>query len=196
MLRLWSPFPVVEPPGAEPSERELTRAVPEAVVPSLDRLVPAPESVVVAPEPVVMEPCCPPGGWVVDVVGPGGPVVSVEVLELVGGSVLLVGGAVVGGTVLALVVVPCRAWVVEGASPAEVVERLVRGTITACRERVVVVSPVAVAGETCWRCGRVVVVVEMASAACLGEVAKPTMLPPIAPISIAATTLTHRRAAT
>jgi hypothetical protein len=78
-----------------------------------------------------------------------------------------------------------------------VVARVVRGTITVLCERVVV-GAVELAGEICWRCGRVVVVVVcwVASAACRGEVARPTMLPPIAPISIAATTLTHRRAAT
>jgi hypothetical protein len=79
-----------------------------------------------------------------------------------------------------------------------VVARVVRGTITVLCERVVV-GAVELAGEICWRCGRVVVVVVVcwvASAACRGEVARPTMLPPIAPISIAVTTLTHRRVAT
>jgi SAM-dependent methyltransferase len=197
---------------AEPPEREPTSAGPEPVVPTLDRLVlapepvvPAPEPAVVAPEPVVLarkpvalEPPCPPAGLVV-CVELVGPVVSVELLELelVGGIVELVdGGVVVGGTVL-VVAGRRRGREVGGALVVEVVAWLVRETTTTPRERVVVVSPVEVAGETWWRCGSVVAVVwAVASAACLGEVAKPTMLPPIAPISIAVATLTHRRAAT
>jgi hypothetical protein len=190
----------VEPLGAEPPERELTRAGPEAVVPTLDRLVPAPESVVLAPESLVPESFGPPDELVVSV-GLVDSVVSVELLELelVGGRVELVGGMVVGGTVL-VVAGRRRAREVGGASVVEVVDRLVFGTITALRWRVVVVSSVEVAAETWWRCGSVVVVVvvvcAVASAICLGEVARPTMLPPIAPISIAVATLTHRRAAT
>jgi hypothetical protein len=55
---------------------------------------------------------------------------------------------------------------------------------------------VEVAGETASRCGRVVVVVAWAVATWPGVVRKPTTLPPIAPISIAVTTLTQRRVAT
>ncbi len=114
-------------------------------------------------------------------------VLDVLVLEVVGGSVV-VGGAV-------LVVVCRRPLVVGGAEAVEVVGRLVLGTTTAGRGRVVVGST-EVAGETRSRWASVVVVCWVACADCLGEVVRPTMLPPIAPISIAATTLTQRRAAT
>jgi hypothetical protein len=157
---------------------------------------------VVAPAPVV------PGPLVGAETSEGDiPVVSVELgtdvvevesleVELVEDSVVVGGGSVVvGGSVL---VVGGRgfALVVGGASVVEVVARLVRVTITGVCERVVVVGSVEVAGRTCWRCGSVVVVWVVAWAACRGEVATATMLPPIAPISIAVTTLTHRRAAT
>lgn len=137
---------------------------------------------------------------------PGGPVLLVVVLvvvllvvvlvvELLGGTVVaaVVGGAVlVGGTV----VVGCRgSLLVFGTAVVEVVARLVHEATTSLRERVVV-GAVEVAGESCWRCGNVVVVCDVASAACCGEVAMPTTLPPIAPISIAVATLTHRRVAT
>lgn len=134
-------------------------------------------------------------------------------VESVGGSVVLeelvVGGSVVGGVVLVgeLVVrgvvlsdvLDRTAAVVDGAWVVEVGARLVRGTNADLRERVVVV-PIEVAGETSSPRGRlvavVVVVCAVASAICRGAVAKPTTLPPIAPISIAVTTLTHRRAPT
>lgn len=150
----------------------------------------------VVPAPLVPETPGPAVGAVGSVGSVGGGPVLVEllvldvlVLELVGGIVVVGGGAVL--------VVGCRrALVVGGAEVVELVWRLVLGTITADRERVVV-GATEEAGETRWRCGSVVVVVcWVACADCLGEVVKPTMLPPIAPISIAATTLTHRRAAT
>lgn len=164
---------------------------PEVVAPAPEAVVRAPATVVPA-LPLGFEDPGPVADCVVSVGSVGGSVVLVElVVEVVGGSVLVVGGTVLVGGVRR------RALVDGGASVVEVVARLVGVTITALRERVVV-GAVEVAGETCWRCGSVVVVVvcEVASAACLGEVAKATMLPPIAPISIAATTLTHRRVAT
>ncbi len=140
-----------------------------------------------------------PVGPVVSVGSVGGAVVLVELLvggSVVDGAVLVVGGSVVGGAVL-VGGLRCRSLVARGGLPVEVVARLVRGTIAVLRGRVVV-GAVEEAGEIAWRRGNVVVVVvcEVASAACRGEVAKPTMLPPIAPISIAMTTLTHRRVAT
>jgi hypothetical protein len=167
---------------------------------------PVPASKVVVPAPL---PPASPGSPLVAVVAVGsvgGSVVLVLVVVLVvgvvGGRVVVVGGAVVGGTVLVGGLrrrgrVEAGAWVVELDVP------LVRGTVTGLRERVVG-GEVEVADETCWRWGSVAVVVEavvvvvcwVASAACLGEVARPTRLPPIAPISIAVTTLTHRRVAT
>src|SRR6266498_956828 len=185
-----------EPPALaiDPTEREPPRAWSDAVAPE-----PEPPSKVVVPAPL------PPAS-------PGSPLVAVVAVGSVGGSVVLVlvvvlvvvvvGGAVVGGTVLVGGLrrrgrVEAGAWVVELDVP------LVRGTVTGLRERVVG-GEVEVADETCWRWGSVAVVVEavvvvvcwVASAACLGEVARPTRLPPIAPISIAVTTLTHRRVAT
>jgi len=70
--------------------------------------------------------------------------------------------------------------------------RLEGGIVSLGLERVV---GVPVVGDGTVDLG-VVVVVETASAACLGAVSKPTMLPPIAPISTAARMLTHFRAAT
>jgi hypothetical protein len=159
-----------------------------------EAVVPAPVSVVPAP----VDPETPgPGVGAVGSVGSvgGGVLVLVELLVLDVLVLEVVGGSVVGGG--AVLVVVCRALVVGGAAVVEVVwRRLVLGTITADRERVVVGAG-EVAGETRWRWGSVVVVVcWVACADCLGEVVRPTMLPPIAPISIAATTLTHRRAAT
>jgi hypothetical protein len=161
----------------------------------LEALVPAPEPVVPAPPP-------PPrvAGSPVEPVVSVGVVVLVELLvggSVVGGVVLVAGGSVVGGAVL-VGGLRCRSLVAGGGLPVEVVARLlVRGTIAVPRGRVVV-GAIEEAGEIAWRRGNVVVVVvcEVASAACRGEVAKPTMLPPIAPISIATTTLTHRRVAT
>jgi hypothetical protein len=159
------------------------------------------ETLLPEPEPVVLPPGCP-GSLVAVVVFVGsldGSEVGGSLLlvggSVVGGAVLVVGGSVVDGTVL-LGGLCRRGLVVGGGMVVEVVARLVRGTIGAWRARVVV-DAIELAGETSWRCRRVVVVVcAMAPAVCRGEVAKPTMLPPIAPISIAMTTLTHRRAAT
>jgi hypothetical protein len=150
---------------------------------------------------------CPgsPAGPVLSVGSGAGSVVLLEplVVELVGGSVVLVGGGpVVGGAVL---LGGWRRGLVDGGALAvvEVVALLLGGTITA-RLRAVVDGLVELAGETSWR-GRkvlvvlvvlVVVVCAVALATWPGEVTKPTMLPPIAPISIAVTTLTQRRAAT
>jgi hypothetical protein len=175
-------------------DTDLTELEPPCA--GLEALVPAPEPVVPAPPPpprVAGSPVEP-----VVSVGSVGGVVLVELL--VGGSVvggvLVVGGSVVGGAVL-VGGLRCRSLVAGGGLPVEVVARLVRGTIAVLRGRVVV-GAVEEAGEIAWPRGNVVVVVvcEVASAACRGEVAKPTMLPPIAPISIATTTLTHRRVAT
>jgi hypothetical protein len=153
---------------------------------------------------VVVERPAPPAGVVLPAgsVGSGGGslvVVALLVVVLVGGSVVLVGGGpVVGGTV-PLVGGRCRGLVEGGAGAVvEVVAGLLGGTITA-RLRVVVDELVELSGETSWRCGTVVVVVVVCAVALAtwpGEVTKPTMLPPIAPISIAVTTLTQRRAAT
>jgi hypothetical protein len=163
------------------------------------------EALLPEPEPVVLPP--PPGcpGSLVAAVVFVGSLDGSEVggsLVLVGGSVvgggvLVVGGSVVGGTVLVGGLCRC-ALVVGGDLVVEVAARLVRGAIRAWRVRVVV-DAIELAGEISWRCRRVVVVVgvcAIASAASRGDVTKPTMLPPIAPISIAMTTLTHRRAAT
>ena len=135
----------------------------------------------------------------------GGAVELVEVVELVelllevvGGSVVLVGGgSVLGATVLLgwsrrRDVVEAGAWVVE------VLVWLLRVRIAAFREPVVGAA-VEVAPETRWRCWCVVVVVvcrEIASATWRGDVARPTTVPPTAPSSTATTTLTHRRSAT
>jgi hypothetical protein len=140
-------------------------------------------------------------GPVLSVGSGGGSVVLLELLvvELVGGSVVLgvVGGPVVGGTVL---LGGWRRGLVDGGAleVVEVVGWLLGGTITA-RLRVVVDGLVELAGETSCRGRKVLVVVVVCAVALAtwpGEVTKPTMLPPIAPISIAVTTLTQRRAAT
>jgi len=141
------------------------------------------------------------------VVGPEPPESRVVAVELVGGSVVLVevlgSGVVVlvvvdvlvGGRVVVVVLVGGRVVVVI----AEVVElaRRVAGGITNRTGARVVGGTVTVAGEVCWRSRTVVAVLWVtASAACLGAVSMPTRLPPTAPSTTAATTLTHRRAAT
>ncbi|HZD72281.1 MAG TPA: class I SAM-dependent methyltransferase [Actinomycetota bacterium] len=176
---------MVEPLETDPIEPELPG--PETLVPALEPATPAPLAV---PGPS-------PGSVVV------GPVDDVVVDGAVVGGGSVVGGAVVGGSVVV------GAVLVEGLGRGlvvvvgagllvEVVVRLVLGTITVRRRRVVV-GAAELSDETCWRRTRVVVVVvvcETASAACRGEVAKPTTLPPTAPSSIAMTRLTHRLAAT
>jgi hypothetical protein len=162
---------------------------------------------VVLPAVVAVSPGAVPPGSLLGVgsVGSGdGSLVLLEVLlsELVGGSVVVVGGSVVvvvGGSVV--VGGRRRGLVLDGgASVVEVAAPVVRGTITALCGRVVVGGRTEeVAALTCWCRASVVVVTvvcEVASATCRGEVAKATMLPPIAPISIAVTTLTQRRVAT
>jgi hypothetical protein len=185
-------------PGTDPAELEDPPVSSEPVV--LPPLSPTP----VPPDPPT--PPVPPGppgslvGVVVSVGSVDGSVVD-GVLLLVGGSVVggtvpLVGGAVVVG---AVVLGGLRRALVGGGSVVEVVARPVLGTVTVVRWRVrVVVEAIELAGETCWCCRRVVVVVvcAVACAGGVGEVTRPTTLPPIAPISIAVTTLTHRRAAT
>ena len=127
----------------------------------------------------------------------GGGVVVVVVLllvvELVGGPVVVVGGAVVvGGRV---VLGGRRAGRLDDGAGVVVVARLPCGMVT--RWRLVVLGGlVEVAWETASRGGRAVVVVPWAVATVPGLVSKPTTLPPIAPISIAVTTLTQRRSAT
>lgn len=165
---------------------------------------PPPPVVLESLPPVVLEPP-PPGGEVLSVGwvesgGCGSVVVgALELVELVGGSVVLVGGGlVVGGTVLLLAGGRRRGLVEDGGAgvAVEVVACLLGGTTTACLR--VVDGLVELSGETRWRGGGLVVVVVCAVALATwpGEVTKPTTLPPMAPISIAVTTLTQRRAAT
>ena len=118
-------------------------------------------------------------------------------VELVGGSVVLV--EVLGSGVVVLVVVDVLVGGRVVVVIAEVVElaRRVAGGITNRTGARVVGGTVTVAGEVCWRSRTVVAVLWVtASAACLGAVSMPTRLPPTAPSTTAATTLTHRRAAT
>ncbi len=115
----------------------------------------------------------------------GGVVVGGGLVVVVGGRVVFV----VGGAVL--VVVSCRFGAVVVGEVAGAWARVGGGTVTLDLERVVGVPVVRGTFDL-----EIVVFVGVASAVCLGEVIKPTVLPPIAPISTAKRMLTHFRAAT
>jgi hypothetical protein len=201
-LEPWLPPPpplVLEPP-AEPPPVVVTPVLPwPPLVLGLPPLAPPDPWVVVGPvppEPLAWRDPGPPplaGG---ELVVEGGSVV-VGGSEVVGGVVELGGLVVVGGRVdfvvggPVLLVVSRRFGAVVGGV-AGAWARLEGGIVSLGLERVVGV-PVVGGGSVDLG---VVVVVETASAACLGAVSKPTMLPPIAPISTAARMLTHFRAAT
>jgi len=128
-----------------------------------------------------------------------GSVVLVEVLDS-GVVVLVVLDALVEGSVVVVMLVVLCAWrsLLEcaGAEVVDLVARVVLGTSGTGTGARVVGGTMTVVDEVCR--GRSVVVVLWATAwaACLGVVSIPTRLPPIAPSSTAATTLSHRRAAT
>ena len=183
---------VVPPPPACPLVLE---PLPLFVVPE-----PPPDACVgpasVLPEALAWRDAAPPA---VDAVVDGGSELLggsevVGGLVVGGGLVVLVGGLVVfvvGGAVLD-VVLSCRFGAVVVGGVAGVWARVDGGTVTLVLDRVVEV-PVVRGGTVDLE---TVALVGVASAVCLGEVNKPTTLPPIAPISTAKRMLTHFRAAT
>ena len=198
----WLPPPLVLVPPAEPPSVVVTPVLPwpPLVLELPPPLAPPDPWVVVGPvgpEPLAWRGPPPPplaGG---ELVVEGGSVV-VGGSDVVGGVVELGGVVVVGGRVdfvvggPVLLAVPRRFGAVVVGGVAGAWARLEGGIVSLGLERVV---GVPVVGDGTVDLG-VVVVVETASAACLGAVSKPTMLPPIAPISTAARMLTHFRAAT
>jgi hypothetical protein len=183
---------LVEPP--DPPEPPLP---PVVAPPPPCPLVLEPLPLFVVPEALAWRDAAPPA---VDAVVDGGSELLggsevVGGLVVGGGLVVLVGGLVVfvvGGAVLEVVVLSCRFGAVVAGRVAGAWARVDGGTVTLVLDRVVEV-PVVRGGTVDLE---TVVFVGVASAVCLGEVNKPTTLPPIAPISTAKRMLTHFRAAT